>query len=169
MKSAPSPLVIVALGSNLGDSREIVRRAMDHLQRLSSKPLLRSSLYETAPVDCPPGSPCFINAVVVLTPKVRETPETLLVELQKLEKEFGRRPRKILNEPRALDLDLVSFGSEIRSSKELILPHPRAHQRPFVLAPLNEIAPDYVLPRQTKSVRELLAEFDVAQTVTRLI
>jgi len=163
------PFAIIALGSNLGGSREILRRAMDRLQAISSKPLLRSSLYETAPVDCPPGSPRFINAVVVLTPKAGETPETLLGRLQSLEKEFGRQPRKMLNEPRPLDLDLLSFGSELRSTDQLTLPHPRAHQRRFVLAPLHEIAPDYIFPRQTRTVRELLAELDATESVTRLV
>ena len=142
---------------------------MDQLQLLSATPLQRSSLYETAPVDCPPGSPPFINAVVILTPETGETPETLLARLQRLEKEFGRQPKKILNEPRPLDLDLISFGSDLRSTEQLTLPHPRAHQRAFVLAPLNEIASDYVLPQQTKTVRELLAEVGATQMVTRLV
>ena len=161
--------VIIALGSNLGDSRAIVRRAMDRLQELSSRPLLRSSLYETTPVDCPPGAPRFINAVVLLTPNPDETPESLLTRLQTIEQEFGRRPRQAPNEPRLLDLDLIAFGSEVRSSSQLTLPHARAHQRRFVLAPLAEIAAEHILPGQTKPVRELLAESDSHEVVTRLV
>src|SRR5439155_1861534 len=103
-------------------------------------------------------SPPFINAAVALTPRKNETPASLLLKLQKLEKEFGRPPKKVLNEPRELDLDLIAFGGLTRNSARLKLPHPRAHQRRFVLAPLNEIAPDFVLPHQTKSVRQLLEE-----------
>jgi 2-amino-4-hydroxy-6-hydroxymethyldihydropteridine diphosphokinase len=149
---------VIALGSNLGNSREILNAAMMRLQEFSTTPLLKSSLIETAPVDCPPGSPMFLNAVVGLTLRTGETPESLLAKLQALEKEFGRQPKKVLNEPRPLDLDLIVFGNETRAIAELILPHPRAHLRKFVLQPLAEIAPDLVLPGQTKVVAELLKE-----------
>ena len=149
-------LVFVALGSNLGDSRDIIRRALERLEGLSDEPLLRSSLMETAPVDCPPGSPPFINAVCGLVPRASETPHTLLDKLQAIEKEFGRAPKKIVNEPRVLDLDLIAFGREIISTPTLVLPHPRAHLRRFVLEPLCEIAPDFKLPGQPRTVKELL-------------
>lgn len=153
-----SELAIVALGSNLGDSRQLILRAMDMLQGFSDKPILRSSLYETAPVDCPPGSPNFVNAVIALQPRPEETPESLLKKLQAMEKQFGRQPKKVLNESRPLDLDLIAFGNRTSNTPELVLPHPRAHQRLFVLEPLREIAPDLVLPGQQKSVKLLFAE-----------
>lgn len=148
----------IALGSNLGDSRQILAAAMTQLQGLSDLPILKSSLWETAPVDCPPGSPNFLNAMVGLTPRQGESPESLLAKLQALQKEFGRTPKKVLNEPRPLDLDLIAFGNEIRNTPELILPHPRAHQRRFVLQPLSEIAPDLIFPGQGKTVSQLLAD-----------
>lgn len=154
--------VLIALGSNLGDSVALIHETFERLQELSSTPVCKSSLWQTAPVDCPPGSPPFTNAAVVLTPVPGETPESLLVKLQALEKEFGRRPKVVLNEPRPLDLDLIAFGDEVRNTPELILPHPRAHLRRFVLQPLNEIAPDFVLPGQTCSVRQLLETVMVA-------
>ena len=80
----------VALGSNLGAAVENVRRAMDRLQALSAKPLLKSSLWQTTPLDCPPGSLPFINAVVGLVPRAGETPESLLAKLQQMERDFGR-------------------------------------------------------------------------------
>ena len=135
-----------------------VLRGDERLEELSDGPLLRSSLWQTTPVDCPPGSPAFVNAVVGLMPRAGETPESLLAKLQALEKEFGRQPKKVLNEPRPLDLDLIAFGSETRATPELTLPHPRAHQRRFVLQPLSEIAPDLVLPGQSESVAQLLAQ-----------
>jgi 2-amino-4-hydroxy-6-hydroxymethyldihydropteridine diphosphokinase len=152
----PASLVIIALGSNLVDPRRNVLQAMERLQGLSERPLLKSSLWQTPPVDCPPGSPGFVNAVVGLVPREGETPETLLAKLQELEKEFGRRPKQVLNEPRPLDLDLIVFGSEKRATRELTLPHPRAHERHFVLQPLSEIAPELVLPGQSESVARLL-------------
>jgi len=149
--------VIVGLGSNLGDSRRNVLRAMARLQGLSSKQLLTSSLWQTAPVDCPAGSPLFVNAVVAFVPPRGATPESVLASLQEIEKEFGRKPKKVLNEPRPLDLDLIAFGSETRAGKDLTLPHPRAHERRFVLQPLSEIAPDLILPGQKKTVLQLLS------------
>jgi 2-amino-4-hydroxy-6-hydroxymethyldihydropteridine diphosphokinase len=134
-------------------------RAMSALEKISDGPLLKSALWETEPVNCPPGSPKFVNAVVGLIPLPGETPETLLSKLQALETEFGRRPKTMLNEARVLDLDLIAFGNEIRQTDELTLPHPRAQERRFVLQPFSEIAPDFVPPGQTKSVKQLLAQF----------
>jgi 2-amino-4-hydroxy-6-hydroxymethyldihydropteridine diphosphokinase len=110
----------------------------------------------------------FLNAVVALKPCRGETPESLLAKLQALEKQFGRRPKQVLNEPRPLDLDLIAFGTEVRSTPELMLPHPRAHLRRFVLEPLNEIAPDLVLPGQTKPIRQLLAELRSEEVLHRI-
>jgi 2-amino-4-hydroxy-6-hydroxymethyldihydropteridine diphosphokinase len=167
LTSAPT-LVFVALGSNLGDSRQIILDAMARLQKLSGQPILKSSLWQTSPVDCPPGSPLFVNAVVGLVPNADEKPETFLGKLRELEKEFGRAPKMVLNEPRSLDLDLIAFGSETRNSPELTLPHPRARERRFVLQPLNEIAPDLILPGQSKTISQLLAKLPAGETVTRL-
>ncbi len=147
---------IVALGSNQGNSRENVLNAVQRLRAFSDHPPSVSLLWETAPVDCPSGSPAFINAVIAFRPRPAETPESLLAKLQDLEREFGRRPKQVLNEPRPLDLDIIAFGVEIRSKPELTIPHPRAHLREFVLGPLNEIAPDLVLPGQELSVKALL-------------
>jgi 2-amino-4-hydroxy-6-hydroxymethyldihydropteridine diphosphokinase len=150
-------IAFIALGSNLGDSQKNILDAMARLHNLSDAPILRSSLWQTSPVDCPPDSPKFLNAMVALSPRAGETPESLLEKLQTLEKDFGRTTKKILNEPRPLDLDLIAFGNETCNSPSLILPHPRAHARKFVLQPLNEIAPDLILPGQKKTVTQLLA------------
>jgi 2-amino-4-hydroxy-6-hydroxymethyldihydropteridine diphosphokinase len=131
---------------------------MEQLQNFSDAPLLKSSLLRSAPVDCPPGSPPFVNAVVAFRPRSGETPESLLAKLQQLETTFGRQPKKVMNEPRPLDLDLIALGNEIRSTPALTLPHPRAHQRQFVLEPLSQIAPELVLPGQTKTVAELVKD-----------
>ena len=143
-------------------------QAMERLQEFSAQPLMKSALWQTTPVDCPPGSPKFVNAVVGLQPRSGETPESLLEKLQALEKEFGRRSKKILNEARPLDLDLIVFAAEIRNTPPLILPHPRAHQRRFVLQPLGEIAPDLVLPGQSKTVAQLLEGLPPDETMKKL-
>jgi 2-amino-4-hydroxy-6-hydroxymethyldihydropteridine diphosphokinase len=161
-------VAIVALGSNVGDSPGILRRAMERLSELSAKPLVRSSLWQTTPVDCPPGSPPFVNAVVSITPAEGETPESLLAKLLALEKEFGRRPKQVLNEPRRLDLDLIAFGNESRSTPSLTLPHPRAVERRFVLQPLSEFAPDMILPKQNHTVVQLLAKLASSEMLVKL-
>ncbi len=167
-KSEIGPLVFIALGSNLGDPVANVRAAMDRLESLSATPLHRSSLWRSTPVDCPPGSPLFVNAVVGVRPLAGETPETLLARLQALEREFGRQPKTVLNEPRPLDLDLLAFGSEVRASPELTLPHPRTHLRRFVLAPLAEIAADIVLPGWSATAAGLLGALRTEESVHRL-
>lgn len=161
-------LAIVALGSNQGRSREAIQSAITHAKFITDHPILQSSIWETTPVDCPPESPKFLNAVVGFTPQKGETPESLLEKLQDLEKVFGRTPKKILNEARPLDLDLIAFNNETRNTPELILPHPRAHLRRFVLQPLSEIAPDLMLPGQTKTVSELLAALPPDETMVRV-
>jgi len=161
-------VAFIALGSNVGDSPGILRRAIERLAALSVRPLVQSSFWQTTPVDCPPGSPPFVNAVVALTPMAEETPESLLAKLLSLEKEFGRKPKQVLNEPRRLDLDLVAFGDETRQSPGLTLPHPRALDRRFVLQPLSEIAPDLILPDQNRTVAQCLAKLLSPEKLVRL-
>ena len=168
LRNPHSALAFVALGSNLGDSRALVLAALERLESLSAAPLLRSSLWQSTPVDCPPGSPLFVNAVAGLTPLPGETPESLLARLQALEQEFGRPPKQTLNEARPLDLDLIAFGNERRNAPPLVLPHPRAHLRRFVLQPLSEIAPELIFPGQTNSVASLLASLSSTEVLTRL-
>ncbi len=163
-----SGLVFIAFGSNLGDSQKIILEAMTRLQALSNKPFLKSSLWQTSPVDCPPGSSKFVNAVVGLVPQKSETPESLLKKLRDLEKKFGRMPKTIHNEPRPLDLDLIAFGNETRNTLDLILPHPRAHLRKFILQPLNQIAPDFILAGQGRTVSQLLADLASDETLIKI-
>ncbi|HAL41562.1 MAG TPA: 2-amino-4-hydroxy-6-hydroxymethyldihydropteridine diphosphokinase, partial [Gammaproteobacteria bacterium] len=120
-------MVLVGLGSNQGESTEIVIAAMHALARLAQPGSVRSSsLWRTSPVNCPPESGDFINAAVVFDALPDLTPEMLLSRLKTLEREFGRAERYQRNAPRELDLDLLLFGSERRQSEHFTLPHPRA-------------------------------------------
>jgi 2-amino-4-hydroxy-6-hydroxymethyldihydropteridine diphosphokinase len=172
MKSAiPNPqstIAFVSLGSNQGDSRANVLRALALLQPLSALPPRRSSLWETEPVDCPPGSPLFINAMAGLVPRNSETPRSLLLRLQSIEREMGRRPKKIHNEPRVIDMDLIAFGAQTLVAPDLTLPHPRACLRRFVLEPMCEIAPDFIIPGQSRTVAELLRGLQSSGTLRRV-
>lgn len=133
-------LAFVAIGANLGDAQATVRQAMADLAGLPhSRVSARSSLYRSAPVDA--TGPDFINAVVAVETAL--APEALLAALQQLELRAGRE-RPYRNAPRTLDLDLLRHGDTVMHSETLTLPHPRLHERAFVLLPLAEVAPDQV-------------------------
>lgn len=133
----------VALGSNLGDPARTVDEAIEALAGLRGSILAAvSSLYRTAPVGLR-NQPDFINAVVALDTLL--APVELLDALFALEEKFGRR-RSVRNAPRTLDLDLLLHGDTVADTPTLTLPHPRMHERAFVLAPLLEVAPDIIIP-----------------------
>ena len=148
--------VIVSLGSNLGDSRNVLVAAADALRQRFPEGFQVSSIRRTQPVDCPEGSPDFFNAVVLFYVEDSWEPEGLLDWLLELELSFGPRPRLIPNAPRVLGLDLIDFDRVLRSAERLTLPHPRADQRRFVLEPLAEIAPEERLGDNPLSVFEML-------------
>ncbi len=156
--NSPAIDILIALGANLGEPEAQLRTAFEELRRLSSAPLRTSSLWSSTPDDCPPGSPRFVNAVAIATPFAGDTPESWLDRLQDLERQAGRRPKAVLNEARPLDLDLIAWGDLILESPRLILPHPRAHQRRFVLAPLAELVPFRAIAGLGRTVTELLVE-----------
>ncbi|MGC8991234.1 MAG: 2-amino-4-hydroxy-6-hydroxymethyldihydropteridine diphosphokinase [Verrucomicrobiia bacterium] len=160
-------MALISIGANIGNPVDAVLRAVDRLADLSPEPILRSSLWRTAPVDCPPGTPPFVNAAVAIVPPPGETPESLLEKLLAIENDFGRtRPGR--NAPRTLDLDLIAFGAETRQSAGLTLPHPRAHTRRFVLQPLAEIVPGFVIPGRNATIAELLASLAEGERIERL-
>ena len=135
--------VVIALGSNLGDRRYNLRRAVDELRRVIR--LVRiSSIHDTDPVDAPIGSPRFLNMVV--TGLASQSPQELLQELQAIEARLGR-VRRGRNAPRTIDVDLIFHGATRMRTRHLTLPHPRFHLREFVLAPLREIWPGGTLKR----------------------
>jgi len=153
--------VWVSIGSNLaseiGPPQEIVRRAFAELKTLSSHDLTISSLFRSTPVDCPTGSSDFVNAVVKMNVEDRIRPEDFLKNLQAVEKHFGRVREGSRNAARTLDLDLICWGRLILDHPELQLPHPRAHHRAFVLAPMAEIDSDFRLPGFDITVAQQLA------------
>lgn len=140
----------VALGANLGDAQQAVRAAIAAIGQLPGTTLTQqSSLYRTAPVDS--SGPDYINAVVEIATAL--TAPALLAALQAIEQAAGRE-RPYRNAPRTLDLDILLYGQASISSPALTIPHPRMHERAFVLAPLAEIAPGQVTGVQLESVAE---------------
>jgi|SRR5580700_1385656 2-amino-4-hydroxy-6-hydroxymethyldihydropteridine diphosphokinase len=147
-------IVYIALGSNLGDRAGMLERAIAAMNSAGISVVRQSSLYVTEPVGAP-GQGWFLNAVVEA--------ETLLLPLQllhallKIERELGRR-RLTPHGPRAIDLDILFYGSSVIRSRELEVPHPRLTERRFVLIPLAQLAPDFRHPVLHKSINQLLAE-----------
>ena len=158
----------IALGSNLGDRLANLQSARDRIRALGgiTGPKVQSAVYETSPVDCEPGAQNFYNAVIEVG--FEKSAEALLEALQKIEQVLGRERNHERNVSRAIDLDLLYFGSERRDGAPLQLPHPRMTERKFVLQPLCDIAPDLRLPGQTKNVGELLAQLQDQGKITRL-
>jgi len=161
-------MVYVALGANLGDAARTLRRAAAEIAAGFLGQALGSSLWRTEPVDCPPGSPPFLNAVLGLSPTSDTTPESLLEDLLALEIRLGRTHPGLANAPRVIDLDLIAFGDEIRNTSTLTLPHPRAHDRAFVLAPLAEIDPELVLPGQRRTVSAMLETLGQVDGISKM-
>ncbi len=142
-RRAPSVVrAFVGLGANLGDAPAMLAWALRAVSELpATKAVASSSMYRTVPVDCPPGSPDFFNAVAELRTEL--TAPDLLRALNGLEALAGRE-RPYRNAPRTLDLDLLLYGDARIDSPQLTVPHPRMYERAFVLEPLREIAPTLV-------------------------
>lgn len=144
----PLRKVVFSLGSNLGDRLANLQGAVDAIRDTPDVIVVEvSSVYETAPVDSPRDSPDFLNLVIVAETTL--TPRTLLERAQAIEDAFGRErsdDHVDANAPRPLDVDLVMVGNTETEQADLTLPHPRAHQRGFVLAPWAEIDPAAELP-----------------------
>jgi 2-amino-4-hydroxy-6-hydroxymethyldihydropteridine diphosphokinase len=155
-------IALVGIGANLGDARANVA---DALARLETQPGCRlvaaSSLWRTAPVDA--SGDDYINAVALVDTEL--DPHALLASLQAIETAHGRE-RPYRNAPRTLDLDLLLYGDQVIATPSLTVPHPRMHERAFVLAPLLEVAPDAFIPGLGPAAACLPAV--AGQTIARL-
>jgi 2-amino-4-hydroxy-6-hydroxymethyldihydropteridine diphosphokinase len=136
-------LVYIAMGSNLGDRVEMLRRGLDEIDMLGETQVVRlSSVYDTEPVG-DSDQPRFLNAVVLVETELE--PRVLLWNLLLIERRLGRvRTRRW--GPRPLDLDILLYEDLVIDEPDLVVPHPLMHERAFVLVPLAELAPDLVHP-----------------------
>lgn len=141
-ESAPATLAYVGLGANLGEPDATLRAAVRALAALPDSAVLAcSSFYRSAPIDA--TGPDYLNAVLRL--ETRLAPHALLAALQDIEQTHGRE-RPYRNAPRTLDLDLLLYGEQCIATPTLTVPHPRLHERAFVVRPLAEIAPHLTIP-----------------------
>ncbi len=144
----------IGLGSNLGDRKAYLGWGVERLGRLPGTQLVQTSRWiETVPVGGPPQG-MFLNGAAQLETKLE--PQQLLHQLQELEQTLGRPTAHSPWGPRVIDLDILSYDDLVLEEPGLILPHPRLHERSFVLIPLSEIAPDWKHPRLGKTAREML-------------
>lgn len=144
----------IGLGSNLGDRRSSIEAAVERLRATEGiEEVLLSSLYETEPVGGPSGQGPYLNAAGRVRTMLR--PHELLAVLLRIERELGRKRRERWG-PRTIDLDLLLYEDQILDTPSLTLPHPRMHEREFVLGPLAEIAPDAMHPTMRLTIAEML-------------
>ena len=143
----------LGLGSNLGNRLAFMRGGRDALLERSGITLVRASgVYETTAVGGPPDNPPFLNAILEIATTL--TPAELLAACLAVEDEFGRtRPERWA--PRTLDIDILLYADQLVDEPDLVIPHPRLHERSFVLAPLAEIAPELHHPGLQRSIADL--------------
>ena len=145
--------VLIGLGSNIGNRQKNLFLAWEKIKNCCDiHAIAISRCHWTSPVGGPENQPMYLNAVCMIQTEIK--PLYLLEILLEIEKSLGRE-RIIHHGPRTIDLDLLLYGNEIHSSESLIVPHPRMHERMFVLKPSLEIAPDFIHPVLQKTLAEL--------------
>jgi 2-amino-4-hydroxy-6-hydroxymethyldihydropteridine diphosphokinase len=165
-REQPSEIVYIMVGSNLGNRSKQIATALSEIADLAGKPFAVSSVYETEPWGFYHDIP-FLNQAFGITTSM--SPRQLLKIFLAIETRMGR----VRNVPgytaRTLDIDILFYGQEVIRQKDFIIPHPRLCERKFALMPLEEIAPDFVHPREHKTIRQLLKECEDNKWVQKLI
>ncbi|MBR3086469.1 MAG: 2-amino-4-hydroxy-6-hydroxymethyldihydropteridine diphosphokinase [Kiritimatiellae bacterium] len=162
-------VAVLSFGSCMGDSAALVRRAEDAVAAIPGiRELARSSLYETEAVDVPEqfADVKFVNAVAAYETSL--APEGLSLAVHGVEDSLGRKRSGLRHEPRTMDIDIVVCGDELRDSPELRLPHPEAARRRFVMEPLAEIMPGFILPGQSRTALEIASSLPPRPAARRL-
>lgn len=157
-------VVFFCLGSNVGDRRGQIAGGLAELERSGVSVTTRSSVYETEPVGAE-DQPWFLNQVIRGTTWL--DPMGLLEACKQIERLFGREPTEVRFGPRTLDIDILLYGGRVITGERLTIPHPRMHERRFVLVPLVEIAPRLVDPRDGREYAGILERLDEGKKVSK--
>jgi len=157
-------VVFLSLGSNMGDRRAQIEGGIAELERAGVRVRARSSVYETEPVGIE-DQPWYLNQVIRGT--TRLTPGELLEACKGVERLFGREPTGVRFGPRTLDVDVLLYGDRVIAEDRLTVPHPRMHERRFVLVPLLEIAHDLADPRDGTKYVQFLERLDEGKVVAK--
>lgn len=157
-----SEIVLLALGSNLGNAKQNIFKAVSAISLTIGPVSGTSSIYQTIPLnhDSNPNlkQDDFFNAVVQCSTKL--SPRELFIATKKIESSLGRdKKSEVMWGPRVIDIDIISYGNLIWEEEDLKLPHPRFCERDFVLVPLAEVAPNFVHPISKKPISEILSEY----------
>jgi 2-amino-4-hydroxy-6-hydroxymethyldihydropteridine diphosphokinase len=161
--------ILIAIGSNLpssefGPPRATCEAALAELSRRGLRILRRSRWFESAPVPAS-DQPWFVNGVAVVETSLSAT--DLLALLHEIERRFGRERREV-NAARVLDLDLIAYGDLVRTESPPLLPHPRLHERAFVLLPLADVAPEWRHPADGRTLSQMIRALPAEQSIRPL-
>ena len=158
-------MIILALGSNIGDKALYLQKTLDLLDKNNIKVIHKSSVYETEPVGYKDQND-FYNMIIEVKTNIK--PFKLIDILLDIESQLGRE-RLFLNSPRTIDIDIIAYKNEIINTDKLQLPHPRYKERNFVLMPLNEINPDFCDPFTLESISKLLNKCNDTNKVIKVV
>lgn len=154
--------VILLLGSNLGDRKDFLKKAIELIDAEVGLVLKLSSIYESEPWGFT-SDEMFLNQVIIINSN--DKPQTLLKKLQKIEKELGRKIKSSTYQSRTIDIDILFYDKIKLKTKELTIPHPQLHLRKFTMDPLIEIAGDYIHPVFGERVDLLIKNDDRNESV----
>jgi 2-amino-4-hydroxy-6-hydroxymethyldihydropteridine diphosphokinase len=160
MTAAARIPVALALGANLGDRAANLDRAVALLAAGPLRDVRHSRWYPSAPLECRPGAPPFLNGALIGTTAL--TPDELLAACQQTEAQLGRPAQRAWHADRPLDVDILLYGQLVLDTPALRVPHPELHRRDFVLVPLAEVAPDWLIPGPGLTVAQCLARLPKA-------
>lgn len=159
-------IAYLGLGSNLGDRAANLSAAIEALDWGDTRILARSGIYETEPIGGPPGQPAFLNQVLSI--QTTCSPRELWERCEAGEVALGRsREREERWGPRTIDIDVLLYGDAVVNDPDLVIPHPRMHERAFVLVPLLEIAPEMEIPGRGRAA-DLLDAIEDVHLVSRI-
>jgi len=158
--------VFLSIGTNLGNRFKNIKECIDMIQL---NPYIEyitcSKIYETVPMYNTKQNK-FLN--LILKTKTSVKPIELLCEVKSIESEMGRTINILKNQPRVIDIDILSYGNSMINDDNLIIPHPKIIERAFVLKPWSDIAPDYKLPEINKTISELISNLDINTNIIKL-